>query len=487
MHDTHIVKYPACHGTLSWSQSGKRHEAPIGFSLEVDKTGRIRLEIEDQPLSQTNFWIHTAFSGSSPTVASLRLEARNADGYVLRSDSVHLSSVGTHSTPDSATLRMAASASHLTVLAEQDDSVLPSEFQVEYWVAGLRWFRGARFATATGEVAIAGDVKVDDYSKVSGEIAVRSSAKDKTLDAWLLAVDEEVNRILDIVSFADGHFMRPTVRQAFRDTKLTRVEFLGSRHGASPHKPPLHCLDFTNSLPPLIQAYDASLIERTGLSVAIEWHLMPHVYDEARFVSQMTAIEHLIHVFAEHSPDSTYIDKSVFNKTVAPALVGTLEQQVGSLGLGEVARKDALEGMTQSLKQINRRSLRSNLARMLCDYCVPLDGLSELIGPLITTRNNIVHRGLHERGDDGTALSQRVAEAEEFLRRIVLALLGFQGRYTTWLDKVEDRDFRHKATNTASNGIDEAANEAPLPLQPSPSTPNEQVSDPATSIDGQSP
>lgn len=190
---------------------------------------------------------------------------------------------------------------------------------------------------------------------------------------------------------------------------------------------------------------------------------MPHVYNEARFVSQMTAIEHLIHVFAAHSPDSTYIDKSQFNKTVVPALIGTLEQQIGNLGMGEVSQKDSLEGMTQSLKQINRGNLRSNLARMLRDYHVPLDGLSELIGPLITTRNNIVHRGLHERGDDGTALSQRVAEAEELLRRIVLALLGFQGRYTTWLDKVEDRDFRPKTSNTESDRVHEAEDEAPLP------------------------
>src|SRR4051812_3422858 len=131
MHDKHIVKYPACHGTLSWDESGERHESTIGFALEVDRTGRIRLEIEDQPVSQTNFWVHTAFSGSSPTVASLSLEAHNADGYVLRSDSVQLSSVSTHTTPDSAILRMVASASHLMVLAVQDDAAPPSEFQVE--------------------------------------------------------------------------------------------------------------------------------------------------------------------------------------------------------------------------------------------------------------------------------------------------------------------------------------------------------------------
>ncbi len=117
MHDTHIARYPACRGTLLWDQSGRRHESTIGFSLEVDRTGRIRLEIEDQPLSQTNVWIRTAFSGSSPTVASLSLEARNADGYVLHSDSVHLSSVREHRTPDFSVLRMFYSACGVLIIA----------------------------------------------------------------------------------------------------------------------------------------------------------------------------------------------------------------------------------------------------------------------------------------------------------------------------------------------------------------------------------
>jgi hypothetical protein len=464
MDDDPLVQYSGCRGTLSWDESGTHHEADVVFALEVDRTGRIRLDVEDQPLSSDNFWIKTANSSSSPIVAALSLEARNSEGHLLRSETVHLSSVGTYSTRDSAILQMEAQASQLTVLVDQEERTAADEYQVEYRVAGLRWFRGSRFTLSSGEVAIAGDVKVDDFTKVSGTVAIRSPAKDQTLDSWLETADAEVRRILEVVSFADGHFMRATVRQVFQDKTLARIDFFGSRRGSAPHKPPLHCLHFAGTLPSLIQAYDDALIKRTGLDVAIEWHLMPHIYNEARFVSQMTAIEHLIHVFADRFPDSTYIDKKTFKQTVAPALVRTLERQIGRLCGRDgwwhrvlrllLGRRDgtdsnpsgttqeAVEGMSQGLRQINRRSLRSNLTRMLAEYDVPLEGLNESIGPLITTRNNIVHRGLHGHDDEGTSLGQRLTEAEELLRRIVLALLGFDGRYTTWLTRIEDRDFR---------------------------------------------
>ncbi len=104
------------------------------------------------------------------------------------------------------------------------------------------------FATAAGDVAISGNVKSDDYSVVSGDVAIRCSTKGKSLDLWLESVDAEVARILDVVSFADGHFMRPTAREVYRGKKLARIDFLGSSQGSAPHKPPLHWLNFSHTL-----------------------------------------------------------------------------------------------------------------------------------------------------------------------------------------------------------------------------------------------
>lgn len=441
----HIVSYAGCHGTISWDDAGEEHNAVVTFVVDINRTGEIHLEFDDQVLTKENVWIKRAFSGSSSAVPALHLDGQTADGLVLSSESVHLTAVGTPSDQESVRLQVRAKAQRLTATAADRAGDEPYEFQAEYWVAGLRWFRGTTFTLPEGEVAVGGDVKPDDYAVMSGTVVIRSPSQQLSLDAWLSDADAAVRRILDVVSFADGHFLRPSVRQVFGDEELARVDFLGAGQGASPRQPPLHCLDFANSVPPLIHAYTPDLIERTGIDVAIEWHLMPHLYNEARFVSQMTAIEHLIHVFSEQSPDSTFIDKATFNKEVAPAVIKTLDCELAKLSLGGIDAADARQGMKQSLKGINRRSLRSNLDRMMRAYAVPLDGLDDVIKPLIDMRNDIVHRGLSREGNGDSVLGQRVAEAEELLKRVILALLGFEGRYTSWVNEVGDREFNPPA------------------------------------------
>lgn len=437
----HIVDYPGCRGTLSWDDTGHRHQAAISFAVNVDQAGEIHLDIEDQQLAEDNLWINHAFSRSSPVVPMLQLDGHNADGLALHSDSVHLVSVHTSSTQGLTILRIRASAQRLTGLFTNEASDPTQEYQAAYWVAGMRWYGDTRFAVPEGEISISGDTTPDDYTAMTGTVGVRSPSQGRSLDSWIADIEPAIHRTLDVVSFADGHFMRPAVRQVFRDRQPARVDFLGAGQGSRPHQPPLHYLDFANSLPPLIRAYTQDLIDRTGIGVAIEWHLMPHLYNEARFVSQMTAIEHLIHVFSERSPSSTYIDKSTFNTIVAPAMIRTLSQELARLPLDNTKRSAVQRDMTQSLKGTNRRSLRSNLNRMISAYSVPLDELETLIRSLIDMRNDIVHRGVPREADDDPNLTQRVAEAEELVKRIILALLGFQGRYRSWLNDVGDRQF----------------------------------------------
>jgi hypothetical protein len=266
--------------------------------------------------------------------------------------------------------------------------------------------------------------------------------------------------MLGVLSFASGHILRANVKQVFSRDALVRIEFLGGHAPAPQHKPPLHFLNLANTFPPLVEAYDAALIQRTGLDVAIAWHLMPHGYDESRFVAQMTAIEHLLYMFQKNT-ETTYLPKPLFHKEVVPPLLRSLTDQVNALTVDAAVKEQAIAGMTNSVRGLNRRSLRANLLRMLSAYGVPLDGLSEWIGNLIEVRNNIVHHGIHNPGGEDIELSQHVAAAEEMIRRIVFALLGFQGRYTTWFGRVKDRDFRPQVppspAGTTSVGVSPAS------------------------------
>ncbi|WP_432799003.1 hypothetical protein [Poriferisphaera sp. WC338] len=437
----HLEYYPACKGHLYWDTDGTQHKVAIAFTVEVDLSGEIHIAIEDQPLSNKNFEILKVHHGSSRIVQPLKLEGHNQEGLVFQSNAIHLTNAGTTSTPNKATLKLTAKAQQLTVYTADDTDDSAGSYQAEYLVVGLQWFHGTIFSIAEEKIEISGTVNPEDFSKITGSIIIRSSSNERTFSEWLNVADSTVDRILDVVSFADGHFMRPSTRRAFKDKTLAQIDFTGKGRGSKPYMPPLHPLNYNESLPPLIQAYTQECIDKTGINVAIEWHLMPHLYNEARFISQMTAIEHLIHIFSKQSSDSTYINKNIFRNDIAPKITDTLKQELTKIPLNDEKRENAVQEMGQNLKGINRRSLRSNLDRMMLAYDVPLDDLEDIIGSLIEMRNGIVHRGLSDSKNG--KLSKRVAEAEELLRRIILAILGFNGRYTCWLNKIEDKEFRN--------------------------------------------
>ncbi|UYV11761.1 MAG: hypothetical protein NCW75_10675 [Phycisphaera sp.] len=194
------------------------------------------------------------------------------------------------------------------------------------------------------------------------------------------------------------------------------------------------------TVPPIARTYGQSLIDRTGLGIALQWHLMHSTYNEIRYLSQMTAIEHLIEAFRkQHKPATTYLEKRDFRNTVRPALERALLDALATLELDEQAKAGIAESMLANLGNINRRTLRSNLRTMLDTYGVPLDGLGTEVDQLISIRNDIVHRGMAGTPGDDLRLADHLAAAQELFRRIFLSLVGYTGTYTSYLGSIHDR------------------------------------------------
>lgn len=437
MAESDMIAYRGCTGHLSLTEDGRTSTASVAFDVTVDKRGKIHIDFQDQPVTRDNFWINRAYSNSSPSMAMLELHGVTATGLPVNSNSIILRSVRVSSTPQSATLSVKASAALVTV---QHTTPTVELGTVQYCIAGLQFYHGARFEMSFGEVGIGGGTKKDDDNPMTGVIVVQQKTASADFEKWITEVEAGTRRMLGVLSFASGHILRANVREVFSGETLVRIEFRGGHEPASQHKPPLHFLNLANTFPQLAKAYDATLIERTGLDVAIAWHLMPHGYDEARFVAQMTAIEHLLFVF-QKTTETTYLHKTLFKKQVVPPLQKKLVELVNALAVNEATKEEATAGIANGIRGANRRSLRTNLLLMLAAYDVPLDGLSDWIGGMIEVRNNIVHRGIHNPGGEDIELNEHVAAAEELIRRIVFALLGFRGQYTTWFGRIEDRDF----------------------------------------------
>ena len=431
-----IIAYRGCIGQLSLTEESETRTASVIFEVNVDKGGAIHIIFQDQPLTQENSWITRVWSSSSPSMAMLQLRGVTGAGLTVESDWIILRSVQAPSTPASVILSIKASAAHLTVrYAKPTDK--PG--RLKYWIADLLFYRGTQFEMPFGNVGVRGGTETDAEDPMTGIITVQQKDAAAGLETWIQDADKGVRRMLGVLSFASGSILRANVMEVYCGDTLVWVDFAGGRSPAPQHKPPLHFLDLANTFPPLAKAYDAALIERTGLDVAIEWHLMPHAYDEARFVAQMTAVEHLVSVF-QRGTEATYLPSGLYAEQVKPFLAQTLADRITASTIDQDVKDRAIEGMTRKLGDFHGLPLQDKLVRMLAAYRVPLDGLTEWIGNLIRVRNNIVHRGLHDPRGKDIELAEHVAAAEELVRRIVFALLGFQGRYQTWFGRVGDRE-----------------------------------------------
>jgi hypothetical protein len=187
-----------------------------------------------------------------------------------------------------------------------------------------------------------------------------------------------------------------------------------------------------------VQNYTRELISETGIDVALEWHLMHHSYNEGNYLSQMTALEHLVSVFREKKPSNRVLQKSKFRNILKPALQEKLDEIIPQLCDDSLEKEDCLkiiEEFKNKIGNLNQQSLQSSTESMLSEYCVPLDGLNDFIPDLINVRNDIIHRGLHNKSTNQKSLSIYLLVAEELLRRIFLALLNYEGKYNTYFMK----------------------------------------------------
>jgi hypothetical protein len=174
-----------------------------------------------------------------------------------------------------------------------------------------------------------------------------------------------------------------------------------------------------------VEQYTEELCKATGIDLAIEWFLMHPRDSEAQFLTGMTALEHLIHVFTEQHPQGGILPRHIFKQKVKPQLQDALASAFKALPAEILSeRSDAQEGMTQKLGELNRRSLQSNLAAFLKYYGVPLSDIETEIPALISLRNNVVHIGHQREADRAHPLSYYVAVLREFLTRGFCLCLG---------------------------------------------------------------
>jgi hypothetical protein len=288
-------------------------------------------------------------------------------------------------------------------------------------------------------------MKVDDFDTLAGSVDIPFHVDDQhTIDARLEKASISCRRILDVISFATGRYLRVSIEEVFHGRNLYRATLLGKRPSPQPYKPPFNHLGLQDTLPVLLNGYTQQKIEDTGIDVAIEWHLMGHQYNEVRLLHQMTALEHLVSKFSEHNKSESAVLPQPMFKTLRRQMEESLPGLLQAIDpTGSVDHAAACKALFAALGNINRHSLRKKIDAMIVAYGVPLAGVDEEFNMLPDIRNSVVHTGLHQsRRSLDKPLGHYVAAAEEVVRRVILAILGFSGQYTSWFPDHHTTDFR---------------------------------------------
>lgn len=437
-----IMKFEGCEGVLSW----EKHALKLHFDLIVSIKGEIRINFGSQSLTNDNIWIEIAHIQKSTTAEILKLEGTTSEGYLIRSESIFLTKSDISSDNNGSLITVEATASKIDIRVLEESPSIKTDITADFWIAGLQCFETIKIEHQLGEITIAGATKLKDFSKICGVIRLKNkNGGNRNYSEWLKSVEEQVERIQNILSFANGRYLRTNILKLYQGENLSHITLYRRFSNARPYKPPFSYLHLRPIIETGVNNYTKELISKTGIDVALEWHLMPHTYNEDRYIGQMTALEHLIHVFREHRPSNRVLQKPKFKKIVRPALQGKLDELLPQL-YDDSDEKDEYVKIIEEFKgkigNLNMQPLQSSLKLMLEDYRVPLDGLIEYLPDLIKVRNKIVHSGLHKPSNDQKSLGTYLSAAEELLRRIFLSLLDYDGTYQTYFETVDFRPFK---------------------------------------------
>lgn len=419
-------------------------------TIECTPHGTVIVDFDGIPLTRELDWL---FSTAPSESACFELNVSNQAGATISSDDLLITSFSTPLVDNRHLLKLSAQPGILDVrLTPSGPDELGMRSSVHYRTVGMQGYPGVRGTCDEGEVVVAAPNEVADYHEVAGQIAFRREQDPTTMSDWIAACDERVVTILRMMSFGLGRFVDWSVREVYREHTLLECRFVGpSRHGP-PAEPPFHFLDLQPALDLALRNHQLLRDPRSGVGEAIDWLTPWHTFAEIRFLSAMTAFECLL-ARAGDLP-STLLTSSAFKRFVRPQLNGVLSSsglrenlEAHSAATDSVTVHDCLGELSAKLGNLNQRSLSTRLRAFLSRYNVPLDDLPIPIEVLARARHGVVHGTRLDRGETGAPDVTACASAiREMLRRTLLAMLGFEGRFISYMREAQTVPFRGPPT-----------------------------------------
>jgi hypothetical protein len=429
-----LLSRRSCQGTLGYL--GRL--IPVTCTIECASDGDLHIVVDEFPLTRDNAWLlEAAYNDDGPQVRFFDLAVTTLEGETITSSNVYVTTVGTPLRPATGTrLHLEAGASTLNLIAlDTTIQAVESQHCLRYRTVGMRGCGSVTGICDVGSVLVSGPTELEDYHELAGQIVFQHEIDDSVASEWISRCDRRALSILRMMSFALGRSITWSVREHFAAESLVSVQFVGPAHTAPPAEPVFHHLDLQPVLDVALANHERLLDPATGLGEAIDWVVQWYTLAELRFLAAATAFECLV---ARHAGESgSLLPKTVFNDEIRQRLQNTLSSPEIRASLGHTIDEGKVDAILNELQMklgnLNQTSLVRRLSAFLTCYDVPLDDLPVPITKLLRMRNQVVHGGASSAVNFEDSVTAHADMIREALRRSVLAMVGFEGRFCSYL------------------------------------------------------
>jgi hypothetical protein len=426
-------------GTLTFDD----HSLPITSTIQVNRDGTITITTQPIDLTKETVWIFQAVPGRERLAKWARLRATTKTGEQMESDHVVMTGRNDQSGPDGTSIALNGELRRITICYDNPPDTA-ADCRVHYWTVGMKGFGVQHTTSPLGTVRLAGQTDIKDYDHIAGFVQIQAHHEEhRPFASWSNECDDQISHLLLILSLAEGKLLEWSIRETSKNEHVITRTFYGPKHAGMPHDGIFHWLNLQPVLDLAVTNYTQELRDTTGIELAIRLLLAQPPHVELQLISAMTGLEHLISVYTKEHPISSPLDKKTFNEEIRPALEAAYDTITATREPSNEAERthfaQRVRRVRDRIGNLNHTSFNDRLFRMLEDYRVPLVEINDRITKAVKARNDIIHTGHHDTPYE--ELTLHVAVLRELLKRIILTLLEYRGRYISFLHGQEFLEF----------------------------------------------
>ncbi len=389
-------------------------DVPVSGTACAGIDGRLRVDLNPQaPNGKSRAALHKSFGRPGQLVEEFALSAESPGGATLSCNRVSLTKLG---------------IDDLAIALEEATVTLPLEHPVAnprmiMRLRGIRNYGPTWAETPLGRVELRAGIKDIQPDDVSGYVAVE--ADDPNVDVeWRRCAENFLTFMRAGLALAHGGRLQQPVLEIHEGNRCEATFYAG--RGSRPEfrvQDPLNARPYFKAL---ARRYFDAEPWPNALWIAQGWMHVDTTHDEVRFLGAMTALETLVESLPKKI--TTVVSKAHF-KPLRDSLLAALEQWPG----GSESARDVYR---QRICQMNQTNLRQKVAELIEFYEVNADDLLCYLPKLVSERNEIVHRG------EAKALTwELIIVVREFVTRLVLKALRYEGPYECYLGGRHTRQF----------------------------------------------